>query len=145
MRRILYTTFIPCSHGEITFLRSKKTSHRFHNQESELDSIPKISESNSPSVKSVHRQPRLWHVRALNWVSFSIFLAPEWANAYKSIKIPVLASNFVALTMINLYLIFTVEYMHPFDWPFFVLFKASSVLCLHTNCTAVIFPNAICV
>ncbi len=87
-----------------------------------------------------HRQLRLWHVR-----EFCVFLAPEWANSYKSIKIPVLASNFVALTMINLYLIFTVEYMHSFDWTFFVLFKASSLPCLHTNCTAIIFTNAICV
>ncbi len=60
MRRILSTTFISCSHGEIRFLQSKKQesktteesilgieSHRFQNQES--DSIPKISESYSPS------------------------------------------------------------------------------------------------
>ncbi len=67
MRRIRSTTFIPCIHGEIRFLRSKKNknrkriennseesvlgieSHRLQNQELESDSIPKMSESNSPS------------------------------------------------------------------------------------------------
>ncbi len=54
-------------------------------------------------------------------LSFSgVFFVPEWANTYKSIKILISASNFVALTMIKLYKIFTVEYMHPFNWTFFV-------------------------
>ncbi len=64
MRRILSTAFISCSHGEVRFLQSKKQeskknrkqqsilgieSHRFQNQESESDSIPKISESYIPT------------------------------------------------------------------------------------------------
>ncbi len=69
------------------------------------------------SVNRVLRQP--WP--ASPELSFSgVFLAPEWANTYKSIKILVSASNFVALTMIKLYYIFTVEYMHPFNRTFFV-------------------------
>ncbi len=28
-------------------------------------------------VNSVYRYPRLWHAQALNWVSLSVFLAPE--------------------------------------------------------------------
>ncbi len=76
MRRILSTTFISCSHDEIRFLQPKKQEsktteesilgiefHRFQNQESESDSIPKISESYSPIVFGAHIQSK----RKLKW------------------------------------------------------------------------------
>ncbi len=64
-------------------------------------------------------------------LSFSLCLSCAWMGKYiQKYKKPVLASNFVALTMINLYFIFTCTRS---TGHFLFYFRASSVPCKQTS------------